>query len=389
MLYTNSPWAITCTPCPPVIAPDKWVLFMAVGNHPLSLIRGTGSTLIATTNLTNIGLTEGSAPWAGLLRPRIEFDNTLRQDLNVKYYKVSWRKVNANSEITNPPILPTEWTELTPGDGDVYRHYAHMVGTTLVIDPYQLGPKTVNGISNLLEIPPAMPPLGQWSLPNVVEDTASAKFPTTTHAPALQAGKYQLKLDLFDNTGSPVNIVTTGIKYVVPTSTDLTSTINTIEADASGLNLVHANSMIITLHLDNNVCNAEIPAPSLSGTFADDDCGVLEYDPNNPGSVQMDYFASHPNGFAKRGFSVYRGSNLVLSESGNVGGGSFSRTETVANLLSINSPGGGCCIAGFSENLSVDATATDGWSRQSQYDRDDVRAFVLTQPCECKNIFGK
>ena len=387
-LYTNSPWAITCAPCPPVIAPNNWVLFMAVGNHPLSLIRGTGTSLSGTTNNTNIGLTNGGAPWGGLLRPRIEFDNSLRQNLNVKYYKVMWRKVNAVSEIANPPMAATDWTELTPGDGDVYRHYAHMVGTTLVIDPYQLGPKTVNGISNLIEIPPAMPPLGQWSLPNVVEDTASAKFPTTVHAPAVQSGKYQLRLDLFDNNGAPVNIVAKGIKYVVPTSTDLTGTINTVDADIASLNLVHNNSMVITLHVDNNICTAEIAAPSLGGTFADDDCGVLEYDPNSPGSVQMDYTASHPNGFATRGFTVYRGANAVLSQSGPVGTGSFSVLGTVVNLLSVNSPGGGCCVAGFSENLSVDALATDGWSRQSQYDRDDVRAFVLTQPCDCKDIFG-
>jgi len=47
-------------------------------------------------------------------------------------------------------------------------------------------------------------------------------------------------------------------------------------------------------------------------------------------------------------------------------------TETVANLLDT------CTIAGFAEHLHVEHRATDGWSRQSQHDRDLVRAFVLS-----------
>jgi hypothetical protein len=64
-----------------------------------------------------------------------------------------------------------------------------------------------------------------------------------------------------------------------------------------------------------------------------------------------------------------------------VAGGSFSAARTVNHLLNDNLPGGcvvgGCPVAGFSENLYVWASATDGWSRQSQYDASFVRAFVL------------
>ena len=56
-------------------------------------------------------------------------------------------------------------------------------------------------------------------------------------------------------------------------------------------------------------------------------------------------------------------------------------TRTVYQLMNDNLPPGcaegGCTVAGFSENLHVYAMATDGWSRQSQYDDGDVRAFVL------------
>lgn len=47
VLYTTSPWARTCAPCPPVEAPDNWVLVMAIGNLSLANIRG--ASLASTT----------------------------------------------------------------------------------------------------------------------------------------------------------------------------------------------------------------------------------------------------------------------------------------------------------------------------------------------------
>ncbi|HEY7560105.1 MAG TPA: hypothetical protein VIH18_35450 [Candidatus Binatia bacterium] len=371
-LYTTNPLAVTCSPCPPVIAPNNWVLVMAIGNYPLSRIRGTGEGLQPTTGATNLGLTESDAPWGGLLRPRVEFDNSLRESLNVNYYQVSWRKGASGA--------------FTPLTGEVHRHYAHMVGSDLVLTPYVLGPQTVNGVPNLFEIPPALPPLGQWSIPDAVENTTSAKFPTATLAPAAEHGKYQLKLDLFDINGAPVNIAAKGIKYVIPTSTDLSGTINT--EDANLLGLVSGNSFIMTLHLDNNPCNdAVIDAPTLNGNAAGDDCGVLDYDPAAAGSVVMQWKASHPNGlgsdgFATYSFALYRGVNLLtippalptLPASGRamIGPGGFSNTQLVSDLL------GSCTVAGFSENLYVAAMAIDGWRRLSEYDRSGVRAFVLS-----------
>ena len=44
---------------------------------------------------------------------------------------------------------------------------------------------------------------------------------------------------------------------------------------------------------------------------------------------------------------------------------------TVGSLLDA------CTLAGFTEQLYVAHMATDGWSRQSQYDSPAVRAFVL------------
>ncbi|MDP1832261.1 MAG: hypothetical protein Q8K67_09395 [Geothrix sp.] len=364
-LYTSHPLAITCAPCPPVIAGDNWVLFMAIGNFPLSRIHGTGQALGAATS-TNLGLTDGEAPWGGLLRPRLEFDNSLRDSLGVKYYRLSWKR-DAEPDTAYKPMI-----------GSISRHYAHMLGTDLVLDAYPLGPTTQGTEGNLFEIPPSIPPLGKWSIPDAVEDTTSGKFNTVAAdgTPVLD-GQVQIRLELFDAAGAPVNIAAKGIRYFVPTSTDLSATIHTV--DASTLGLVAGNTMVITLHVNNQSCGAFIAPPAIGGAIADPCCGVLKYGLGD--TVTLAWQASHPHGHATYGFGVVRGVSSVYSSGGGVGGGSFSVTRTVGQLLNDNLPAGcaagGCPVAGFSENLHVYATATDGWSRQYQYDADSVRAFVL------------
>lgn len=361
-LVTRHALARTCPPCPPIIAPNNWVLVMAIGNHPLSRIRGTGQTLQGTTNATNIGLTDGEAPFGGLLRLRIEFDNSLRDDLDVKFYRVSWRKGTSGA--------------FTPLTDECHRHYTHEVGGDLILEVLPLGPQVAGATANLFEIPPALAPVGQYSFPDLREDLTNAKFPTNTFAPPDEAGKYQLKVDLFDSAGALVNVVAKGIKYRVPTSTDLSGTIFT--EDAAALGLVQdddgdgLNSFIMTLHIDNNVCDASIAAPLLNGSVAADDCGVLNYLDSD--TVTMLYTASHPNGFATYSFAVVRGvSPIVASASGNANTGApFSITDSVNNLRSPD-----CPVAGFSENLYVAAMATNGWERLSGYDDSAVRAFVL------------
>lgn len=356
-LWTTSPWAHTCLPCGPVIAPDHWVLPMAVGNTSLASIRGTSVALQPSTNAGNIGLTGGGAPWGGWLRFRIEFDHTLRTDLNVRYYRVRWRKVGSGN-----PFMPL--------NSDIRRHYAHMVGSMLVIDPYLLGKQTIGGTPNLYEIPPALPPIGQWVIADAVEDTTSSLFLSQTFAPPAGAGLYEFELTLFTAAGAAVNATTAGIAFRVPTTTDLTATIPTANAAALGL-VTAAGRFVMQLHVDNNECTALIDPPVVGGSVSADPCGLLRYGPGD--SVTLGYTASHPNGFATYTFNVQKGVTPVLSQGGPVGPppGTHSIGTTAAVLL------GGCTIAGFAETLHVDAMATDGWSRLSGYDDDKVRAFAL------------
>jgi hypothetical protein len=360
-LITTSPFAQTCPPCQPVIAPDHWVLAMAVGNTSLAAVRGTSVALQATTTSSNVGLTGGGAPWGGYLRLRFEFDHTLRTDLNVRYYRVRWRKFASG----NP------WVDL---DEAVWRHYAHMVGSVLMIEPYSLGPQAIGGTPNLYEIPPALPPLGQWSIPDAVVDTTSAAFRSAALAPGGGGeGLYEFELTLFDGAGNAVNANTLGISYRVPTTLDLTATIPTANAALLGL-VTGAGRLVYRLHVDNNECTAAVQPPEIGGTASADPCGLLRYDPGD--SVTLEWQATHPNGFATFHHGVVKGATPLappVSSSGVVGPapGTHVETHAVATLL------GSCTIAGFAETVSVWAMATDGWSRQSGYDDHAIQAFAL------------
>jgi hypothetical protein len=360
-LITTSPFALTCPPCKPVVAPPHWVLAMAVGNTSLAAVRGTSVALQPSTDATNIGLTGGGAPFGGYIRLRFEFDNTLRTDLNVRYYRVRWRKIGSG----NPFVDLTE---------DVWRHYAHLVGTTLMIEPYKLGPQPIGGTPNLYEIPPALPPLGQWSIPDAVVDTTSAAFPSTGLAPALGGeGDYRFELTLFDAAGVAVNANTLGINYVVPTTLDLTTTIPTANASSLGL-VTAAGRLVFQLHVDNNPCQAALQPPEIAGSISADPCGLLRYEPGD--SVTLRWTAFHPHQFATFKHAVIKGATELpapFTTSGVVTPppGTHTETHTVADLL------GACTIAGFAETVSVWAMAIDGWSRLANLDDHKIQAFAL------------
>jgi hypothetical protein len=257
----------------------------------------------------------------------------------------------------------------------------------------------------LFEIPPGLPPIGQWSIPDAVEDTASAKFQTLTEAPLqgegeawLKSGIYQFKLDLFNDAGNLVDVDALNIKFRVPTSLDFSGTINTEDAanpifingsSDPGAGLVRDDdgdgkkSMIISVYVDNSRCKAEIPAPTVDGIPASDDCGVISYDVNSPSTVVIKYRPVHPlgvgtKGFATYNFSFYRGNNQItlppkIPDSGDtpIPPATLSTTHPVTDIL------GSCPAAAFAEYLYVAAKGITGWRRLAEYDSHAVRAFAI------------
>lgn len=384
-LVTANPWARTCSPCPPVIAGKNWVLFTAIGNTSLKAIYGGGAT---GTSGTNLGLLQGGKPWGGMLRPRLDFDNALRESLGVKFYQLSWRKGMAG--------------DFTPLNRDVFRHYAHMVGSDLVLDSYKLGPNhmVVGGQQlELYEIPPALPPGGgQWSIANAVLDTENGEFDSVAFSEGLafaddgspvagtvdESGLYQIKLDLYDAAGNQIVIAAKGIDYYVPDVPVLGGTITTVKANTvaqpGGGTLVQGNSLVLTLHVDNNHTWAGIGAPTTPSGSADPCCGVLHYGPG--ATVSMPYVAYHPHGFATHGFTLVRSATQILPTiSGGVG--SFTVTRTVRELMTLALPAAcagkpECTTAAFGERLDVYEMATDGWGSYLGYNASDNRAFALS-----------
>lgn len=384
-LVTTSPFAVTCSPCQPVIAGSNWVLFTAIGNTSLKAILGGGA---AGATSTNLGLTDGGAPWGGTLRPRLDFDNALRETLGVRYYQLSWRRGTSGS--------------FKPLDALVYRHYAHMVGADLVLEPYKLGPNhmVVGGQPlTLYEIPPALPPVGQWTVANAVLDTENGEFDSVARAPGLafnqsdgsvvtgtsdESGLYQIKLDLYDAAGNLVDITAKGIDYYVPDSASLSGTIHTVKANTvtqpGGGTLVQGNSLILTLHVDNNHCWAGIGAPSTPSGTADPCCGVVRYGPG--ASATLPYVSYHPHGFATHAFQLVRSATQILpTVTGGVG--SFTVSRSVHDLMTLALPAAcvgqpECATAAFGEHLEVYAMATDGWGSWLGYNDSDNRAFALS-----------
>ncbi len=366
-LYTTSPFAHTCAPCPPLDpgGVQHYVAVMNVGNLLTSNIQGVGATAPVTTGR---GRTLDNRPFGGTLNPHLEFDPSLRDTLGVKYYRVTARHAGAATG-----------REL---DTECFRHYRHPVAGGEVIEAYKLGPNTVNGTPHLYEIPSSVAPAGVWSTPNAIEDMANAKWNSTMEAPGAadvdpdQSGLFELKIELFDTNGALVNPAAHGIGWLVPQETDVSGAA-VLHLVAPHPSCIAGSAFLLPLHVDNNPSHAEIDAPLLNGSAAADACGVMRYTPPMPpqttsGSVDMPYRARHRNGFATYSFQVKRGADVLTppSTSGAVAAATFVQTQSVEDLR------GPCTNAAFLEDLWVYGTALDGWSRVG-YDAHDSRAFAL------------
>jgi hypothetical protein len=300
-----------------------------------------------------------------MLRLRMDFDSSLRNTLGIRYYRVSWRAAGG----TFQPLL-----------GECHRHYKVESASGLTIAGYALGPHVVGTTAGLFEIPPALPPEGDWTVADPVEDTTSAKFPSHLLVPGVppasvtdNAGVHELMVELFDAAGAAVDAAALGVTWVVPDVDDL-GTPGTFHGEAPAAGAIQGGAFVLPLHVDNNACEARVDPAELNSTPASPNCGVLRYGTAG-GTVTMPYRAAHRNGFATHSFTLVRGAgpgSIPPSASGQpVTGGEFERSATADALR------GTCSIAAFSETVYVSATATDGWGRQSGLDASATGAFTL------------
>ena len=355
------------------------------------------------------GLDNGGAPLGASLEPRVDFSRSALIGAGIPYYRWSYRRLSgpdgvaATVDASSVPL--GSWQVMAR---DVYRHYK--LGTSFPSE--RMGPMPTSGadaapLPNLFRIRPAAPPAGtEWVVLDEHVDLATAYF--DTHALAgtpttppwtddLAAGRYELKLELFDQTGALVNWTAQGIDLRI-TDQDApfgTGTVTTSAVPAEHRVLVGGATMgfRMVVRVDNNRCSADIQP--VGGTVSPDPlCGFHHY--NNAGdTVGLAFDAHHANGFAQYSFSVTRGPGPDIPSAGTSGQagaagtngyvhtGSFryEKAPTVGSLL------GPCSNAAYAEHLQVTAMATNGYGRLSGYDAADNAAFALAVPCptcECE-----
>jgi hypothetical protein len=241
---------------------------------------------------------------------------------------------------------------------------------------------------NLFEIQPDDPPTGDWAPQvNAHENTASSFFEThLLEGGNAQdgAGKYELKLELFDKDGNRIVFkdgATTNVRPMIaqgdaPFGPELDTD------DAPAANLLLSGGMVVgfrmVVHVDNNPCEAVI-YPVQIGSHVANPCGFLNF--NHTGElVTIAFKARHENDFATFDFDINRGSvGLVEGATGKVGtavagyseaDGEYGKDVAVSYLLRPLAPGDESCVrAAFAETLYVKAMATNGWTRLSYLDQ--------------------
>ena len=370
----------------------------------LSLGRSVAVREVQTTGTE--GLTTAGEPFGATLEPRVDFSRTELIDVKgIPYYRWSYRRLSGPDGVTttvdSSSVPVNVWSVMTR---DVYRHYK--VGTSFPSD--FMGPMPTSGpgaapAPNLFRIRPLVPPAGnEWVVLNETIDLATAYFDTATLAGApvgsgpsfpddLAAGRYELKLELFDATGTLVDWTANGIDLRI-TDQDApfgTGTITTSPAPDYNRILVGANTMgfRMVVRVDNNRCFADI-LPVGGTVTPDPSCGFHNY--NSPlDTASLSFIARHPNNFATYAFSTALATNPPkpgASTSGTVGDAgsngfnqvgafNYSKDVVISTLL------GTCSNAAFSERLDVMARATNGYGTLTGYNAHDNAAFALATPC--------
>ncbi|RMH23187.1 MAG: hypothetical protein D6696_01350 [Acidobacteria bacterium] len=388
-IRVTNPLAPVCDPGPTLAGLQ--VAVMGIGkNVSISEIES------GTSNPKRGLIKADGAPFAGSIEPNVWFGRAALIASGITHYRWSYRRL---TRADGTPVSDV-WHVM---DKAVQRHYA-LVDTTkpdrpLTFPVYALGPNEHNlfkiqplGKPADLTIPPGHTFEG-WAPINQRQDSATGYFLSHLLAEGdakAAAGRYELKLELFDAAGNRVDLDAAGVLLKEATSpAPFTAGASTQPATAE--HTLKAGGKTVgfrfVIFVDNNPAEAEIFPVSGTGVTVDTACGFVEYE--SGATVDLSFKARHENGFATFNFDVHRGpSNPVsaASAAGKVGAASvngflrnpatgiFTKTVPVTSLL------GSCDNAAFSETLHVEALATDGWADLEYLDkRATPKAFALAK----------
>jgi hypothetical protein len=372
VITVDDPTAVACNdPRPrPIPGKDYYVWPQSIGNVDLRGINGLES---APGGLPQ-GLL-GSTPWAGTLALKMEFDPRLKPDGIAKYYRWSYK-------FDGDP----DWSPINAPVTHRYQTVTYVPFLEIHTHPVNLGPKPpVGGESNLFEIPDPFPGDGwvnisdPWDVPFAYFDTTDNHYAPFSYTDALprRSGLCTLLLELFDAGGTRVKCGNNGVGgpfvFVLP---DLGGSPSDYTSALGPHNITAQGQLVFRVLIDNNDTYAKVDTITAGGAVADA-CGILHYGTPSD-NVAIGFHATHPNGYLTWALQVWRGaSGIVASTSGTSSSppqapNPFS--NTAAALL------GGCTNAAFAADLWTWTTATDGYGRQSQYDRFDSHPFALLHP---------
>ncbi|MCL4506383.1 MAG: hypothetical protein M1140_10220 [Chloroflexi bacterium] len=387
LIRVTDPRVVPCGDPPPDL-PGLQVAVLSIGQN-VSMneipVDSTGSAPYSGT--ATEGLANGTNPFGGQLEPRVWFSRSALFAMGVTHYRWSYRQLTEGDGVT---AISDSWHAM---DRQVIRHYSVIdpITSALSFPAYPLGPDPAYPGLNLFQIQPINAPTGRpedWAPIDAHEDLASAFFLsylTQGGDATLGAGKYELKLELFNTSGATpaaVNLTTSGIALKVA-NVDApfgAGTVTTVNADNHHRFLDGSGNTVafrLVLHVDNNVCDSALYPISGAGLTVDADCGFIQYQPGV--SAHISFMASHPHDFAMLSFSTVRGTATDVPDADAAGqlnagavalngfarsaGSVFSKDVPVNTLLTVNTPAGHtpCIKAAFSEMLIVQAMATDGW----------------------------
>jgi hypothetical protein len=331
------------------------------------------------------------APFGGQLEPRVLFGANI--EAGNYYYRWSYCTHGTSN-----------WIVM---DSAVIRHYQD--AATLSLPSVVLGPTVVAGVANLFQVQPVLGPGGAlWALTNDHVDLPTAFLQTVTSA--LAAGLYDLKFELFDSTGTLVDLTAAGIELlVIDPSINApfnASTLTTIPAPL--INLISAApgnpnhfpvgdtvGFVVTIMVDNEQPSASI-TPITSDGAGSCGCGFVSFE-TLLSPVYIQYVPYQPNNNATFQFSISGGpgDTIVHEVSGNlldayttVSGAlpstalSIGAGDQLSYILYAGDLLNGCTQGAFGCQLTVWSTATDGYT--GLYDSQALAGFALITQQNCE-----
>ncbi len=311
-------------------------------------------------------------PYGKTLDLTMQFHDGLRDPTgpNVRYYRWSHKKEGSSEWINiDTPIVHRYIDQTDP---------LHPKIKTFKLGP-NANPNPANSEDNLFEVPP---PDLDWYVEHDRTDRPFAKWDTTTLSEgnvAAAAGKYTLKLEMFDNNGNKVTPPGAGFKFFVvqgDMENDEWPVDDAPHVETDG-------SILFNVHVDNNDTKAEIESVGFVGSTPRE-CQFLEYTDFSQ-AIEVKYEAYHPNGFLKHyDLAINRGMSGTL--------------ESPTQWLGVTAPAGpptttpvaqglpGVTVDGlldaydrcaFAVRLHTYPRTRDGYDLIREYEASDVAAFAL------------